>query len=344
MNFRNTAEPIFIAMRELKLLSTGEISGAMSLFEATFPFRDQVENADTIHLHVKVESTDALPHAAILALGGRTESEQSGYIKYTFAGGVNVIFSSIPVAEEDRLVTGAHPSKPFLDHAGVDLRREIAEVRTSFDAVPAAARDLGWRHVAQGGADRAVFCCHTQVNEKHWIYPPLGAHAWNRPLEFAYGPLVVHASSMGCDLRPIDPADARAAEVGCCATASCAPPATDSAAKSDSYYDPKDMLRFGDVGRYASETMDKFWVYFDAATAQPGALSAREKALIALAVAHAKQCPYCIDSFTSKCLDVGANAEQMHEAVHVAAAMAAGIDLVHAVQMQNTLRAKGAIV
>jgi len=69
----------------------------------------------------------------------------------------------------------------------------------------------------------------------------------------------------------------------------------------------------------------------------------REKALIALAVAHAKQCPYCIDSFTSKCLDSGADAEQMHEALHVAAAMAAGIDLVHGVQMQNALRARGAI-
>ena len=62
-----------------------------------------------------------------------------------------------------------------------------------------------------------------------------------------------------------------------------------------------------------------------------------------LAVAHSKQCPYCIDSFTAKCLEAGSNPEQMHEALHVAAAMAAGIDLVHGVQMQNALRAKGAI-
>jgi AhpD family alkylhydroperoxidase len=39
-----------------------------------------------------------------------------------------------------------------------------------------------------------------------------------------------------------------------------------------------------------------------------GALSAREKALIALGVAHAVQCPYCIDAYTSDCLKKGADA------------------------------------
>ncbi len=95
--------------------------------------------------------------------------------------------------------------------------------------------------------------------------------------------------------------------------------------------------------RVAKESMKRFWAYFESATALPGALTVREKALIALAVAHAKQCPYCIDSFTDKCLSTGATVEAMHEAVHVAAAMAAGIDLVHGVQMQNALRKKGAI-
>ena len=66
-----------------------------------------------------------------------------------------------------------------------------------------------------------------------------------------------------------------------------------------------------------------------------GALSAREKALIALAVSHALKCPYCIDAYSKDCLEKGANENQMSEAVHVAATMAAGITLVHSVQMMN---------
>ena len=66
--------------------------------------------------------------------------------------------------------------------------------------------------------------------------------------------------------------------------------------------------------------------------------SKREKALIALAVAHAQKCPYCIDAYTTQCLETGSNPEQMMEAVHVAAVMQAGITLVHSVQMQNHLK------
>ena len=60
--------------------------------------------------------------------------------------------------------------------------------------------------------------------------------------------------------------------------------------------------------------------------------------LIALAVAHTVQCPYCIDAYTTQCLETGSNPEQMMEAVHVAAVMQAGITLVHSVQMQNHLK------
>ena len=66
-------------------------------------------------------------------------------------------------------------------------------------------------------------------------------------------------------------------------------------------------------------------------------MTAREKALIALAVAHAVQCPYCIDAYTQACLEQGANGEQMTEAVHVAAAIRGGATLVHGVQMKKIL-------
>ena len=79
---------------------------------------------------------------------------------------------------------------------------------------------------------------------------------------------------------------------------------------------------------------DKFFDYYNQVF-EAGALSVREKSLIALAVSHALKCPYCIDAYSSKCMEAGADEKQMNEAVHVAAAMSAGISLVHGVQMMN---------
>lgn len=108
------------------------------------------------------------------------------------------------------------------------------------------------------------------------------------------------------------------------------------------YYESKDLKKFGDVGRFRSELMDKFFEYYNKVTGEDGALTKREKSLIALAVAHAKRCPYCIDAYTTQCLETGANPDQMTEAIHVAAAMDAGITLVHGVQMNNILDKYGA--
>src|SRR5262245_51850012 len=70
---------------------------------------------------------------------------------------------------------------------------------------------------------------------------------------------------------------------------------------------------------------------------------AAKKALIALAVPHSKQCPCCVDAYAGKCVDTEATVAQMYEAVHVAAALAAGIDLVHATQMHKALERRGAL-
>lgn len=109
------------------------------------------------------------------------------------------------------------------------------------------------------------------------------------------------------------------------------------------YFNPEDLDRFAEVGNFSKELMDKFFNYYNSATSEEGALTKREKALIALAVAHSKQCPYCIDAYTTQCLETGANPEQMTEAVHVAASMEAGIKLIHAIQMQNVLKKHGAL-
>ena len=103
------------------------------------------------------------------------------------------------------------------------------------------------------------------------------------------------------------------------------------------YFESEDLKKFGDIGQHAKQLADDFCKYYADATGTDGALSKREKALIALAVAHAQKCPYCIDAYTTQCLETGSNPEQMMEAVHVAAVMQAGITLVHSVQMKNRL-------
>jgi alkylhydroperoxidase/carboxymuconolactone decarboxylase family protein len=109
---------------------------------------------------------------------------------------------------------------------------------------------------------------------------------------------------------------------------------------SDHYYNAPDLARFGEIGEDAPELAKKFFAWYEAVFAE-GALSVREKALIALAVAHTVQCPYCIDAYTSESLKNGADAEQMTEALHVAAAIRGGASLVHGVQMRNHLHRLG---
>src|SRR6059036_1591781 len=100
------------------------------------------------------------------------------------------------------------------------------------------------------------------------------------------------------------------------------------------YYHQEDLAHFSDVGKNALELWKKFSEWYAAVFAE-GALSEREKSLIALAVAHAVQCPYCIDAYTQSCLEKGSNIEEMTEAVHVACAIRGGASLVHGVQMRN---------
>jgi alkylhydroperoxidase/carboxymuconolactone decarboxylase family protein len=102
----------------------------------------------------------------------------------------------------------------------------------------------------------------------------------------------------------------------------------------ETYYDPADLAKFGNIGKEAPDLAAKFFDYYGAVFAE-GALTEREKALIALAVAHAVQCPYCIDAYTTGCLEKGSNLEEMTEALHIVTAIRGGASLVHGVQMRK---------
>ena len=102
----------------------------------------------------------------------------------------------------------------------------------------------------------------------------------------------------------------------------------------DTYYCPHDLSKFAEMGKNRPELWSKYMEYYAAVFAD-GALTEREKALIALGVAHSVQCPYCIDAYTNACLEKGADLDQMTEAVHVANAIRGGSSLAHGVQMRN---------
>jgi len=108
---------------------------------------------------------------------------------------------------------------------------------------------------------------------------------------------------------------------------------------SESYFKPEDLKKFGNITDFQKEYGEKFFEYYNSVF-QEGSLTAREKALIALAVAHAVNCPYCMDAYTNACLKKGADEEQMMEAVHVAGAIKCGATLVNSVQMMNQVNKK----
>lgn len=106
------------------------------------------------------------------------------------------------------------------------------------------------------------------------------------------------------------------------------------------YYKSEHLAHFGSIGEGGGELAAKFFDYYGKVFAE-GALTAREKSLIALAVAHAVQCPYCIDAYTHDAQQRGCDLEQLTEAVHVAVAIRGGASLVHGMQMLEHAKKAG---
>lgn len=76
---------------------------------------------------------------------------------------------------------------------------------------------------------------------------------------------------------------------------------------------------------------------FSRAAFAEGALTAKMKQIIAVAVAHVTQCPYCIEGHTNAAQRAGATPEELMEAVWVAAEMRAGAAFAHSTIMLNAL-------
>jgi AhpD family alkylhydroperoxidase len=76
---------------------------------------------------------------------------------------------------------------------------------------------------------------------------------------------------------------------------------------------------------------------FSKAAFETGALPAKMKQIIAVAVAHVTQCPYCIKGHTRAALRAGATPEELMEAIWVASEMRAGAAYAHSALMLATL-------
>lgn len=72
------------------------------------------------------------------------------------------------------------------------------------------------------------------------------------------------------------------------------------------------------------------WRNFSSTVFKAGALDEKTKQLIAVAVAHVTQCPYCIRAHTPQAMRKGASKEEIMEAIWVAAEMRAGAAYAHA--------------
>ncbi len=188
--------------RDAGLLSEAEIKEVDTAFLSCFAFADAMQLADSLHVNVKVDDIGMVPPEIVA--DAQIENAKDGYIKYAFPSGMNVIFSSINISQDDLIeaMTNEKKPRPFLDHLGIDLRQETETVQNLFAALPYLASKAGWASVPQGGNGKAVYCCHVQVNAKHWVFPNTSRTI---PLEFAYGPLVINEGSSGCDLRPANP-------------------------------------------------------------------------------------------------------------------------------------------
>ena len=93
-------------------------------------------------------------------------------------------------------------------------------------------------------------------------------------------------------------------------------------------FDMSNLKRIGSLEKLAPQAMAGFRG-LDAAALAPGAISKKYKELMAVAVALATQCPYCIDVHRKAALGAGVSDAELAETVFVAAAVRAGAALTH---------------
>jgi AhpD family alkylhydroperoxidase len=97
---------------------------------------------------------------------------------------------------------------------------------------------------------------------------------------------------------------------------------------AECHYSKDSIAKLGKLYELKPELLQAF-MGFDSKVFADGALNTKVKELIAVACAHVTQCPYCIDGHTKRAKKAGATAEELAEAIFVAASLRAGGALAH---------------
>jgi hypothetical protein len=143
----NAAKTTTDLLLDLQFMNACEQQRCLDLFDPNQPFAQAVAACESLHIHLKVDDTAQLPMDAFQHAGCQLDYAKEGFTKLLTGNGINLIFSSIAIAQDDLSETEQQQRKrPFVDHFGIDLRNESAEVKAEFDMVPAiAANSAGIR-------------------------------------------------------------------------------------------------------------------------------------------------------------------------------------------------------
>lgn len=104
---------------------------------------------------------------------------------------------------------------------------------------------------------------------------------------------------------------------------------------------PKASRAHAELRSKLSPDADAAFRVFSGAVFKEGALDQRSKQLIAVAVAHVTQCPWCIEGHVKAARRAGASPEQIMEAIWVAAEMRAGAAYAHSTKTLELLQDDG---
>ena len=99
-------------------------------------------------------------------------------------------------------------------------------------------------------------------------------------------------------------------------------------------YEKSNINRLGEFAKLAPDAFKAF-VQLDKSVVKEGAVSKKDKELIAVAVAHVTGCPYCIEIHTKNAKKLDVSKEEMSEAILVATALKAGSAMAHGVNALN---------
>lgn len=107
---------------------------------------------------------------------------------------------------------------------------------------------------------------------------------------------------------------------------------------SESMHLPKPSRELSALRRELAPDQDAAFRAFSKAVFTPGALDLKTKQLLAVAVAHVTQCPWCIEGHVEGARKAGASQQEIMEAIWVAVEMRAGASFAHSLKTLDMFR------